>query len=211
MLLARDLPETLPLFPLEGALLLPRGRLPLQIFEPRYLAMIEDCLKTDDRMIGLIRPNSTGGVSQDSIGCAGRIVGFSETDDGRYMITLTGVSRFRAQDIREGFKPYILATPGWNGFGRDLGEAERDENFPREVFLPMLRKYFNMQDLETDWDSLADAADELLINSLSMLCPFDPNEKQLLLEADSLQNRREALQVLIEMALHSGSSKEQVQ
>lgn len=211
MLLARDLPETLPLFPLEGALLLPRGRLPLQIFEPRYLAMIEDCLKTDDRMVGLIRPDKTGSVDVNSIGCAGRIVGFSETDDGRYMITLNGVSRFRAEDIREGFKPYILSAPSWDNFSRDLGEAEHDEGFPREVFLPMLRKYFNMQDLETDWDSLADAADELLINSLSMLCPFDPNEKQLLLEAKSLQNRREILQVLIEMALHSGSNKELVQ
>lgn len=211
MPLAYDLPDTLPLFPLEGALLLPRGRLPLQIFEPRYLAMIEDCLKTDDRMIGLIQPDAKGDVKTGSVGCAGRIIGFSETDDGRYMITLSGVSRFQAQDIRDGFKPYLISSPNWDAYGRDLGEAEHDEAFPKETFLPLLRKYFHMQDLETDWDSLTDAADELLINSLAMLCPFEPSEKQLLLEADTLETRRKTLQVLIEMALHSGSKKEQIQ
>lgn len=211
MPLAHDLPDTLPLFPLEGALLLPRGRLPLQIFEPRYLAMIEDCLKTNDRMIGLIQPDNTGNVKTDSVGCAGRIIGFSETDDGRYMITLSGVSRFKAQDIRDGFKPYLVSSPNWDDYGRDVGEAEHDEAFPREAFLPLLRKYFHIQDLETDWGSLTDAADEVLVNSLSMLCPFEPSEKQLLLEAETLEIRRKTLQVLIEMALHSGAKKEQVQ
>ncbi|WP_380055720.1 LON peptidase substrate-binding domain-containing protein [Falsihalocynthiibacter sp. SS001] len=203
-----SLPSDVPLFPLEGALLLPRSRLPLQVFEPRYLAMVEDCLKTDDRILGLIQPKSGG--FQD-VGCAGRIVGFTETDDGRYMITLLGMSRFQISDVREGFKPYLLASASWGEYSRDLGPAEQDQEFPRDTFLPTLKKYFKIRDLETDWSSLENAEDELLINSLSMLCPFEPKEKQLLLEAQTLADRRQTLQALLEMALHSGPKKEQIQ
>lgn len=212
MKLPVNLPEILPLFPIEGALLLPRGRLPLQVFEPRYLAMVDDCLKTDDRMLGLIQPEIGQSESKfQSVGCAGRIVGFSETDAGRYMITLAGVSRFHLADVHEGFKPYLDVTPNWTAFERDLAGTEHDPAFPRETFLPLLKKYFNLHELETDWENLAGAEDELLINSLSMLCPFEPEEKQLLLESVDLKTRRETLQALMEMAIHTGSKKDQIQ
>jgi Lon protease-like protein len=198
-----DLPETLPVFPLPGALLLPRGRLPLHIFEPRYLAMVEDVLKTPGRLIGMMQPMDDSGERLHSIGSAGRITAFTETSDNRYMITLTGISRFRIRNTIEGFTPYLRANVSWDGFERDLGNAERDPGFRREPFLDLLARYFDLTDLRTDWDSLKDADDELLINSLSMLCPFAPEDKQALLEAPSLTTRRETLVTLMEFELAS--------
>ncbi|MDO9526746.1 MAG: LON peptidase substrate-binding domain-containing protein [Gemmobacter sp.] len=209
-----DLPEILPVFPLPGALMLPRSRLPLHIFEPRYLAMIEDCMKTSQRLIALIQPRDIPGSSDKRlqlIGCAGRLTGFSETEDGRYMITLTGVSRFRLIDEVTGFTPYRRARVDWTPFGRDLGAAETDAGFRRTPFLTLLRRYFEAMGLSTDWDGLAEAEDELLINSLSMLCPFDSEDKQALLEAPSLETRRETLVTLIEFALRTGSGEETMQ
>ena len=130
-----DLPQSIPVFPLPGALLLPRGRLPLHIFEPRYLAMIEDCMKTGHRLIGMVQPREVPGQETarlQSIGCAGRLTGFSETEDGRYMITLSGISRFRIQQEVEGFTPYRTCDVSWTGFERDLGQAERDTWFDRD-------------------------------------------------------------------------------
>ena len=200
-----DLPEMIALFPLPGALLLPRARLPLHIFEPRYLAMLDDTLKTRERLIGIIqpRPAPEGQRRLAAIGCAGRIVSFTETDDHRYMIVLSGVSRFRMTREVPGFTPYIRAEVGWDGFTRDLGRAEGDERFDRDRFMGILQRYFASRQLSTDWDSLKDAEDEVLINSLSMLCPFDPEDKQALLEAPTLATRRETLQVLMEFALRS--------
>jgi Lon protease-like protein len=202
-----DLPQTIPLFPLPGALLLPRGRLPLHIFEPRYLAMLDDVLKVPERMIGMIQPNEVPGREPGlaSIGCAGRVVAFSETEDGRYMITLAGVSRFRVKAVLEGFSPYIRADVAWDGFERDLGGTEVDAGLQREPFLDLLRRYFIAQELSTDWDGLQEAEDETLINALSMLCPFDPADKQALLEAPTLATRRETLVTLMEYALASDS------
>ncbi len=208
MFAAADLPETIPVFPLPGALLLPRARLPLNIFEPRYLAMLDDILKTPHRLIGMIQPvampegKSSGRLHQ--IGCAGRVTQFQETDDGRYMITLSGVSRFRIKSEREGFTPYIRADVDWDSFHRDLGKPEIDENFDREAFLDALKRYFETAQLKSDWGSLKEADEELLVNSLSMLCPFDPEEKQALLEAPTLQNRRETIVTLMEFALAGG-------
>lgn len=210
---ATDLPGTIPVFPLPGALLLPRSRLPLHLFEPRYLQMFEDCLKTSHRLIGMVQPHDgPGGKSKlHAIGCAGRVTQFSETEDGRYMITLSGISRFRVQQEVEGFQPYRKAKVTWDGFARDLGPTEEDPGFKREKFLNLLARYFNAQDLKTDWDSLKDAEDEMLINSLSMLCPFEPEERQALLEAPSLSTRRETLVTLIEFALRGGASEEILQ
>ncbi|MYK31224.1 MAG: ATP-dependent protease [Boseongicola sp. SB0670_bin_30] len=207
---ASDLPDTVPVFPLPGALLLPRARLPLQIFEPRYLAMLDDSMKTTGRLIGMIQPR--GGKTEGSpmlhaIGCAGRITAFSETDDGRYMITLTGISRFRNQHEVEGFSPYRRCQVSWSGFERDLGGAEHDAGLNRETFFPLLRQFFEAEELRTDWDSLEDAEDELLINALSMLCPFQPEDKQALLEAPSLETRRETLVTLIEFAMRGGGEE----
>jgi Lon protease-like protein len=209
-----DLPETIPVFPLPGALMLPRGRLPLHIFEPRYLAMIEDCLKTRHRLIGMIQPREVPGTGEkrlNAIGCAGRLTGFSETEDGRYMITLSGVSRFRVKEEVVGFSPYRRCNVDWSGFSRDLGPVEEDAGFDRTAFLAILNRYFAAMNLSTDWDSLKEAETELLINSLSMLCPFTPEDKQALLEAPSLTTRRETLVTLIEFALRGGQADEVMQ
>ena len=210
---AFDLPDTIPIFPLPGALLLPRARLPLHIYEPRYLAMIEDTLKTPARLIGMIQPYDAPGAAGKlhAIGCAGRITAFSETEDGRYMITLSGKSRFRVSREVEGFAPYRRCDVSWTGFERDLGPPEKDKGFDRKVFMTQLNRFFADQGLSTDWDSLREAEDELLINSLSMLCPFEPEDRQALLEAPSLTTRRETLVTLIEYALRGGSGDEVMQ
>ncbi len=209
-----DLPATIPVFPLPGALLLPRARLPLQLFEPRYLAMLEDTLKTEHRLIGMIQPREHRGSSErnlQSIGCAGRVTAFSETEDGRYMITLAGRSRFRITREVASFSPYLKADVNWDGFERDLGPTETDTEFKREPFLNLLSRFFAAHELQTDWESLSEADDELLINSLSMLCPFEPEDKQALLEAPSLSTRRETLVTLIEFALRGGHADNLVQ
>ena len=209
-----DLPATIPVFPLPGALLLPRAQLPLHLFEPRYLAMLDDALKTPHRLIGMIQPRDILGSAErklQMIGCAGRVTQFSETEDGRYMVTLSGVSRFRILDEVSGFEPYLKADVSWDGFDVDLGSVETDHSFDRPAFLDLLSRYFTALSLSTDWDSLKDAEDEMLINSLSMLCPFEPEEKQALLEAPSLSTRRETLVTLIEIALHSGGSEDVLQ
>ena len=210
-----DLPEIIPVFPLPGALLLPRSRLPLHLFEPRYLAMLEDSLKTPSRLIGMIQPNRVpgreGGTGLHAIGCVGRVTQFSETEDGRYMITLTGLSRFRVLEEVEGFTPYRRARVSWAGFERDLGAVDSDPGFDRGMFLNLLARYFDARELQTDWDSLKEAEDELLINSLSMLLGFEPEDKQALLEAPSLSTRRETLVTLIEYVLRGGDSEDIMQ
>ena len=209
-----DLPDTIPIFPLPGALLLPRSRLPLHIYEPRYLAMIEDAMKTSSRLIGMIQPYDAPGAAGKlhAIGCAGRLTAFSETEDGRYMVTLSGKSRFRViKEVEGGFTPYRRCEISWQGFERDLGPVEKDKGFDRKVFMDQLNRFFADQGLSTDWDSLRDAEDELLINSLSMLCPFEPEDRQALLEAPSLSTRRETLVTLIEFALRGGTGEEVMQ
>lgn len=214
MTLNVDLPDAIPVFPLPGALLLPRARLPLHIFEPRYLQMLDDALKTDHRLIGMIQPRDVPRSTEKrlhSIGCAGRVTAFSETEDGRYMITLAGMSRFRVVQEIEGFNPYRKCEVDWAGFSRDLGPVEHDKDFDRDAFMTMLQRFFEDKQLATDWESLKEAEDELLINSLSMLCPFEPEDKQALLEAPSLTTRRETLVTLMEFALRGGANEDLVQ
>ncbi|KNG93498.1 LON peptidase substrate-binding domain-containing protein [Pseudaestuariivita atlantica] len=208
------LPDVIPAFPLPGALLLPRARLPLHIFEPRYLAMLDDALKTPERLIGMIQPNDVPGRAGHGvhrIGCVGRITQFSETEDGRYMITLTGISRYRVLEEVEGFTPYRRFSVSWEGFDADRGPAEKDTGFDRSAFLDLLGRYFAARDLNTDWDTLKEADDELLVNSLSMLLDFEPEDKQALLEAPSLSTRRETLVTLIEYSLRSDGSGDVMQ
>lgn len=212
MPLTSDLPGVIAVFPLPGALVLPRGRLPLHIFEPRYLAMVEEVLRTPERLIGMVSPrensdDGTGAVLP--IGCAGRITQFSETGDGRYMITLTGISRFRVLSEQHGFQPWRRMRVDWADFRADLGPAETDPGLERSRFIALLRRYFEARSLQTEWKALAAAEDEMLINSLSMLCPFGPGEKQALLEAPTLSDRRETLIALIEFALHAGADPEE--
>jgi len=209
-----DLPDTIAVFPLPGALLLPRTRLPLHVFEPRYLQMLEDSLKTSGRLIGMVQPRPGQGGEDEvlhAIGCAGRVTQFSETEDGRYLITLTGVSRYRILGEVSGFSPYRRCEVDWRGFERDLGRSEHDQGFERSDFLDLLGRFFASRGLSTDWDALQDADDELLINSLSMLLEFEPEDKQALLEAPSLVTRRETLVTLIEFALRGGTPEETLQ
>lgn len=205
-----DLPDTISVFPLPGALLLPRARLPLHLFEPRYLQMLEDALKTPARLIGMVQPNprSSADDTLHAIGCAGRVTQFSETEDGRYMITLAGMSRFRIVKEVDGFTPYRKCEVSWSGFERDQGKAETDPGFNRASFMDLLGRLFDHRGMSTDWESMKEAEDELLINSLSMLLEFDPEDKQALLEAPSLSTRRETLITLIEFALRTGSGEE---
>ncbi|MDU8929265.1 LON peptidase substrate-binding domain-containing protein [Alisedimentitalea sp. MJ-SS2] len=213
MTMPQDLPEVISVFPLPGALLLPRSRLPLHIFEPRYLTMLEDALKTPERLIGMVQPFEApdGSDTLMTIGCAGRVTQFSETEDGRYMITLTGISRFRIVEEVEGFTPYRRAQVNWDGFDRDRAGKDRDPTFDRSRFMDLLHRFFAAKGFDTDWDTLKEADDELLINSLSMLLEFDPEDKQALLEAPSLATRRETLITLIEYALHGGNGDDLIQ
>ena len=205
-----DLPKTIPIFPLPRAVLLPRSRLPLHIFEPRYLAMVEDCLKTPHRLLGMLQPTGNDGRLH-SIGCAGKLTQFSETEDGRYMITLTGISRYRIDNEIDGFAPYRRFNVQWDGFEKDRETPEQDSKFDRDVFFNLLKKFLEGEGLSTDWETLQQADNELLINSLSMMLDFDLEDKQALLEAPSLQTRRETLTTLFEFSLRGGSDDEVLQ
>src|SRR6478736_18328 len=196
------LPSILPIFPLTGVLLLPRGRLPLNIFEPRYLAMTRDAL-AGERLIGMVQPSDPR-VAGDNppvypVGCAGRITSFSETDDGRYMITLTGLSRFRIAEEFPVLSGYRRVRPDWQAFARDL-DAQTGGEFDRDRFIRGLKAFFDQRQISADWEAIEKAAGEHLINSIAMLCPFAPSEKQALLEAPDLDERARLLIALVEMA-----------
>jgi Lon protease-like protein len=205
-----DLPKSIPVFPLPKAVLLPRSRLPLHIFEPRYLAMIEDSMKTPQRLIGMLQPTGNDGRLH-SIGCAGKLTQFSETEDGRYMVTLTGISRYRIENEIEGFSPYRRFNVLWDDFEKDRTVPEQDHEFDRDRFFKLLGKFLEGESLSTDWETLQQADNELLINSLSMMLDFDLEDKQALLEAPSLQTRRETLTTLFEFSLRGGTDDEVLQ
>ncbi len=163
-----DLPETVPLFPLPGAVLMPRTRLPLQIFEPRYLQMVEDVLKTPSRLIGMIQPAEGGLDALAQVGCAGRIVAFSELDDGRLMISLKARSRFRLNEVQPGFTPYLRGQVNWSGYETDLAvQPEEDPRFERKGFMARLGRYMEQRSLSTDWD----AAERPRPRRWSIRCP----------------------------------------
>jgi hypothetical protein len=203
-----DLPKTLGIFPLTGVLLLPRGQLPLNVFEPRYLTLVEDAL-AGSRMIGMIQPveheDKALKPALTAIGCAGRITGYRETDDNRYLITLTGICRFRVSLEVAVATPYRQVAADYAPFAGDL--AERDEaDFPRERLLAALNEYLQRRELKADWRSVMNAPAETLVNALAMLCPFEPNEKQALLEAPGWPERVNTLLALLEMASASTGS-----
>ena len=203
---AGTLPDTVPLFPLPGAVLMPRTRLPLHIFEPRYLQMLDDALRSGERLIGMIQPIGDGLAA---IGTAGRISMFSENDDGRMMISLRAISRFRLVEVIEGFTPYLRGRVDWAPYRADLRAAVPDDpDFDRRGFMERLGRYMTAQDLSTDWNAAEEAGDELLINSLSMLLPLGVEEKQALLEAETLPERWQMLDGLMEYALHGGDHEE---
>ena len=202
-----ELPKNIPLFPLPGALLLPNSRLPLNIFEPRYIKMVEDTLATKHRLIGMIQPlkmnsgkNLNGKNKYQKVGCAGRIVSFTETDDGRYLITLEGISRFKFTKEVEHQKPYILSEIDWGLYANDLVPFEGLNSFDRNGFLEILKKYLDSAQIASDWEVLEKAREEVLVNSLSMLCPFEPEEKQVLLEAETIVKRLDVLVTLMKLS-----------
>jgi Lon protease-like protein len=177
--------------------------------------MFDDALKTPERLIGMVQPSKSPNGNEapplHTIGCVGRVTQFSETEDGRYMITLSGMSRFRILEEIDGFTPYRRTRVSWAGFERDMGPTDVDVAFERPKFMDLLSRYFRARQLDADWDTLKEADDELLINSLSMLLGFEPEDKQALLEAPSLSTRRETLVTLLEYALRGGDETELLQ
>ena len=198
---AGDLPQVIPVFPLDGALLLPGGELPLRIFEPRYLNMVDDVM-AGDRMIGMIqttggeraRPNLAG------VGCAGRITSFNETSDGTYLITLTGVCRFGVGEELPVRTPYRQVRAAFEPYAEDLTDLDDEVGpFDRKRFAKALKAYLNRRELDIDWETASAAPLEALVNSLAMGLPFDPQEKQALLQAPDLAGRFEVLTTLLEI------------
>lgn len=198
----KDLPATIPVFPLSGAVVFPRAQLPLHIFEPRYLAMVNDVL-AGERTIGMVQPrDDTAGQMEPpvyGIGCAGRLTSFQELDNGRNLITLTGLCRFEIDRELDRTTPYRQFQVQYDSFAGDL-DAPQDDGVDREDLLGSVRKYIERQELQSDWDSIEKADNETLINALSMLTPFLPKEKQALMEAGDLVSRAAILKTLLEMA-----------
>ncbi|HMH63962.1 MAG TPA: LON peptidase substrate-binding domain-containing protein [Rhizomicrobium sp.] len=201
-----DLPKSLPLFPLTGALLLPHGQLPLNIFEPRYLEMVDYAL-TGDRLIGMIQPTESEDAvlrpRLSQVGCAGKIVAFRESEDNRYMITLGGICRYRLTGEMETTTAWRAGFCDFRPFAGDLVQ-QGEEQIPRERLLAALKTYLSSRDMKADWKSVLTAPGEALINALAMMCPFDPVEKQALLEAPSFQERTSTLMTLLEMGGEAG-------
>ncbi len=205
-----ELPQVIPVFPLSGALLLPFGMLPLNIFEPRYLAMVRDVLASD-RIIGMIQPTDIEADDDHpalyAIGCAGRITSFTETDDNRFLITLTGLCRFTVTGELPLHDGYRRAEADWTGFAEDMQHA--DATVPRERLVPAIREYCQSRNIAADWKAIEDAPGHQLVTTLSMLCPFAPNEKQALLESPNLEARAELMISLMAMAVLDRDSPEQ--
>jgi uncharacterized protein len=197
-----DLPASLPIFPLTGVLLLPRGRLPLNVFEPRYVAMVEDAIASD-RLIGIIQPSVERPVGAEPpiyrTGCVGRITSFSE-EDRHYLITLTGVSRFDVVEDRLTRRGYRRVTPDWSPYRDDFREAP-DGTADRPRLIAGLKTFFKRNGIKADWDTVSETPDERLVTSLAMICPFGPAEKQTLLQARDAAERARLLTGLIEMAI----------
>lgn len=207
------IPEIFPVFPLPGAVLFPGGRLPLNIFEPRYLAMVDDSLGAG-RMFGMIQPvpeapPTANGPELYRLGCLGRITAFSETDDGRYLITLAGLVRFRMveeADMRRGYRRVQGdVTPFRHDFTSPLsGAIGGDQPVSRQRLMTALRSYFDANGIDANWDAIDEISDEVLIVTLCMACPFSPIEKQALLEAETETERATALLAVLEINAHPG-------
>lgn len=200
-----DLPASLPVFPLPAVLLLPRGEMPLNIFEPRYLQMFDETL-AGDRMIGMIQPEFD--QPEDAprpplvdIGCVGRITGFQETGDGRYLVTLTGVTRFRIAEELDVATPYRRCRPSYEEFAEDLMPGAGEGSVDRPALMRTLKAYLAANQLEADWSGIRGASNEALVNALSMMSPYGAREKQALLEAPTLKERAEILVAVTEMDL----------
>ena len=207
-----DLPEVIPVFPLPGALLLPRGQMPLNIFEPRYLAMVDDALRDGHRLIGMIQPEVAHGGSADKptlykIGCAGRITQLAESGDGRYLIELTGVARFRVEQELNVSTLYRQCRVTYAPFADDFVARKGENAVDRKAVLAALTAFMKANNLQADWEGIDKAPNEALVNALSMMSPYGPAEKQALLEAPDLKTRAEILVAITEIELAKNNTE----
>ncbi|SFK33645.1 LON peptidase substrate-binding domain-containing protein [Methylocapsa palsarum] len=204
-----ELPAVLPVFPLPKALLLPRGQLPLNIFEPRYLAMVDDAMK-GSRLIGMIQPDPEAPARDATplcaVGCAGRITQLAETGDGRYMVTLTGVARFKVVEEITATTSYRQCQVDFTPYLVDFSPRAGEEEVDRDGVLRTLREFAETNNLQIDWSSVHEAPNEALVNALSMMSPFGVKEKQALLEATDLKVRADVLVAITEFELARGRS-----
>ncbi len=202
-------------------ILLPRSTLPLNVFEPRYLSLVNDVLAAD-RLVGILQTDPSAGevespegkdVALRRIGGAGRLTAFQETDDGRYLITLSGVARFAVKEELETADPYRTCAVDWKPFSGDLEHGRGEQDVDRERLISVLKKYLKVNKLSADWDGINNSSNELLVNTLSMISPYGPEEKQALLEAKNLKSRAEVLVALAEMELagNEGGSASTIQ
>ena len=204
-----DIPGRIPVFPLSGALLLPAGQMPLNIFEPRYLAMVDHAMASD-RIIGMVQPrlnqSDRSAIPQMSdVGCAGRIVQFAETGDGRYLITLAGICRYRIVEEADVNTPFRQCDVSAAAYDDDLNPKKGEDAVDREALLQAFRHYLVANDLEADWESVNEASNAGLVTALAMMAPAGPAEKQALLEACDHKSRAELLIAITEIALAGGS------
>ena len=200
-----ELPESLPVFPLASAFLLPSGQLPLNIFEPRYVQMVEDAL-SGNRIIGMIQPaDESEKPKLQKTGCAGKIIEFSETGDGRYLITLSGIYRFNIDQELDSTRLYRVVKPNWTPYEKD-SKAFRSLDLDRDRLKDLLKNYFQQHEMDCDWSAVDDAPDGKLITCLSMVCPFEQTEKQALLEAPCCKTRASLFMSMLEMAVQSGAA-----
>jgi Lon protease-like protein len=201
-----DLQSVIPVFPLPGALLLPRGQLPLNIFEPRYLAMVDDSLRDGHRLIGMIQPDPAHPGPEDKpelfkVGCVGRITQFAESGDGRYLLQLTGIARFRVEEELNVATAYRQCRVTYVPFADDFTARKGEEQVDRKALLEALSAFLKANNLKTDWEGIENAPNEALVNALAMMSPYGVAEKQALLEASDLKSRAEVLIAVTEMEL----------
>jgi uncharacterized protein len=201
------LPDVIAVFPLPGALLLPRGQMPLNIFEPRYLAMTDDALRSPHRLIGMIQPDPTHPGVDDSkpnlfrVGCVGRMTQFAESGDGRYLIQLTGVARYRIEEELAVATPYRQCRVTYAPFIDDFTARKGEDEVDREALLRALTSFLKANNLKADWEGIENAPNEALVNALAMMSPYDPAEKQAMLEAPDLKTRAEIRVAVTEIEL----------
>ena len=201
-----DLPEVIPVFPLPGALLLPRGQMPLNIFEPRYLAMVDDAFRDGRRLIGMIQPDVSHSPDEARpklfhVGCVGRITQLAESGDGRYILELTGVTRFRVVEEQTVLTPYRQCKVDYFPYRDDFTARKGEEAVDREALLKALTQFLDANNLKVDWEGIENAPNEALVNALAMMSPYGPPEKQAMLEAPDLKTRAEILIAVTEMDL----------
>ncbi len=206
-----DLPQNLPIFPLPGALLLPGGQLPLNIFEPRFVNMVLDAIQTPSRLIGLIQPVDGESMEDNTklydIGCAGRISSFVETQDSRILITLHGVCRFKLKTVSLAARGYRQITADWDKFSSDL-DGEDKIQIDRACIMESLKDFLRRHKMQVDWKTIEAAPDYVLVNNLAMVCPFAPKEQQALLEAADLTERTKIMACLLKMSVHDKNCNE---